>query len=89
VTQQIPPSVNTESNQQLATVKIKILVLNLLFSSLGFAKTHSIDWYKIAGGGGNIGQLDASGAMSGGNYLLTVGFWALSALQTPAHRCSP
>jgi hypothetical protein len=58
------------------------------------AQSYSIDWYKIAGGGGTstggvysvsgtIGQPDASGAMTGGNYSLTGGFWALFAVQTP------
>jgi len=59
------------------------------------AQTYSIDWYKIAGGGGTstggtyqvsgtIGQHDASDAMTGGNYSLTGGFWALiSVVQTP------
>lgn len=58
------------------------------------AQTYSIDWYKIAGGGGastgatyqvtgTIGQPDASGAMSGGNYSVTGGFWSLiSVVQT-------
>jgi hypothetical protein len=58
------------------------------------AQSYSIDWYKIAGGGGTstgatyqvtgtIGQPDASGAMSGGNYSLTGGFWSLiSVVQT-------
>ena len=58
------------------------------------AQTYSIDWYKIAGGGGTstgatyqvtgtIGQPDASGAMSGGSYSLTGGFWSLiSVVQT-------
>src|SRR5437868_3641816 len=58
------------------------------------AQSYSIDWYKIAGGGGTstgsvysitgtIGQADAGGPMTGGNYSLTGGFWALSAVQTP------
>ena len=59
------------------------------------AQSYSIDWYKIAGGGGTstgatyqvsgtIGQPDAGGAMSGGNYSLTGGFWSLiSVVQTP------
>ncbi len=59
------------------------------------AQSYSIDWYKIAGGGGTstgatyqvtgtIGQPDAGGAMSGGNYSLTGGFWSLiSVAQTP------
>jgi hypothetical protein len=52
---------------------------------------YSIDWYKIAGGAGTstggvysvsgtIGQPDAGGAMSGGNYSLTGGFWSLIAV---------
>lgn len=55
---------------------------------------YSIDWYKISGGGGTstggvytvsgtIGQHDAGGPMTGGNYSLTGGFWSLVALQTP------
>jgi hypothetical protein len=58
-------------------------------------QSYTIDWYKIAGGGGTstgsvysisgtIGQPDASGAMTGGSYSLTGGFWALiSLVQTP------
>jgi hypothetical protein len=58
------------------------------------AQNYSIDWFKIAGGGGSstggpfalsgtAGQPDA-GSMSGGNYSLTGGFWSLiSAAQSP------
>ena len=58
------------------------------------AQTYSIDWYKVAGGGGTsaggtyqisgtIGQQDAGGPMTGGNYSLTGGFWSLiAAVQT-------
>ena len=58
------------------------------------AQSYTIDWYKIAGGGGTstggtyqvsgtIGQPDASGAMTGGSYTLTGGFWSLiSVVQT-------
>ena len=58
-------------------------------------QSYSIDWYKIAGGGGTstnsqyslsgtIGQPDASVAMTGGSYSLTGGFWSLiSVVQTP------
>jgi len=71
------------------------LLLSLLLPVIGFAQSYSVDWYKIAGGGGTstggtytvsgtIGQPDASGAMSGGNYSVTGGFWALiSVVQTP------
>src|SRR5580692_7829923 len=78
--------------------------LNLLFIGLAAilgmslsasAQSYSINWHKIAGGGGTssngqyslsgtIGQPDASGAMTGANYSLTGGFWALiSVVQTP------
>ena len=72
-----------------------ILYLSLLLPALSQAQTYSIDWYKIAGGGGTssgtngtniyavsgtIGQQDASGAMTGGPYSLTGGFWSLIAL---------
>ncbi|HEV2330932.1 MAG TPA: hypothetical protein VGY56_19295 [Verrucomicrobiae bacterium] len=67
----------------------------LAFSFAASAQNYSINWYKIAGGGGTssggqysvsgtIGQPDASPAMTGGNYSLTGGFWAfISAVQTP------
>ena len=78
---------------------IKLAAVGLLLSIAGLqstvsAQNYSIDWYKIAGGGGTstggtyqvsgtIGQPDASGAMTGGNYSLTGGFWALiSVVQT-------
>ena len=58
------------------------------------AQPYSVDWYKISGGGGTstgsvysvsgtIGQPDAGGAMSGGNYSVNGGFWSLvSVVQT-------
>ena len=58
------------------------------------AQNFSIDWSKIAGGGGTstggvfslsgtIGQHDA-GTMSGGNFTLDGGFWAVaSVVQMP------
>jgi hypothetical protein len=78
----------------------KLLVLTgLLLPVLGFAQSYSINWYKIAGGGGasggtngstvysltgTIGQHDAGGAMSGGAYSVTGGFWSLiSVAETP------
>jgi hypothetical protein len=76
-----------------------ILLFGLLIPTISFAQNYLIDWYKVAGGGGisagtngasvysvsgTIGQQDASGAMTGGNYSLTGGFWSLIALvQTP------
>ena len=76
-------------------MKKTILLLSLMIPAVGFAQQYSIDWYKVAGGGGTstggtysvsgtIGQHDAGGPMTGGNYSLTGGFWALiSVVQTP------
>jgi hypothetical protein len=55
---------------------------------------YSIEWHTIDGGGGTstggvysvsatIGQPDAGAVMSGGNYTLQGGFWAIQAVQTP------
>jgi hypothetical protein len=78
-------------------MKKMILLLSLLVcaTTTGLAQPFSIDWFKIAGGGGTstnaqfnlsgtIGQHDASPQMSGGNFALTSGYWALFAVrQTP------
>jgi hypothetical protein len=78
-----------------AKMKNLIFLLALLAPALGRAQTYSIDWYKVAGGGGSstgtnggtvyllsgtIGQHDAGNAMTGGSYALTGGFWSLIAL---------
>jgi hypothetical protein len=58
------------------------------------AQSYSIDWFTIDGGGGTstggvysvsgtIGQPDAGAVMTGGNYSLQGGFWAIQAVQTP------
>ncbi len=59
------------------------------------AQNYSIDWFKVAGGGGastngqysingSIGQHDAGVPMTGGTYSITGGFWSLlAAAQTP------
>ena len=58
------------------------------------AQSYSIDWFTVDGGGGTstnaqftvsgtAGQPDAGGPMTGGNFSLTGGFWALYAMQTP------
>lgn len=74
---------------------IAILALSVWTALSASAQSYSINWYKVAGGGGTsaggnysisgtIGQPDASSAMTGGNYSLTGGFWALiSVVQTP------
>jgi len=70
--------------------------LSLLLAVLSVqAQSYSIDWYKVAGGGGTstggvyavsgtLGQPDASAPLSGGNYSVTGGFWSLiNVVQTP------
>lgn len=55
---------------------------------------YSIDWHTIDGGGGTstggvytltgtIGQPDAGGPMTNGQYSVTGGFWAITLVQTP------
>ena len=70
------------------------IILCFAFSLSAWGQSYTIDWYKVSGGGttstggvyavsGTIGQHDAGGPMTGGNYSLTGGFWALYAVQTP------
>jgi hypothetical protein len=76
----------------------KLILFCLLafgFCVPAWAQQYSIDWHKVAGGGGTssgvtyqvsgtLGQHNAGGPMTGGNYSLTGGFWALiSVVQTP------
>lgn len=75
--------------------KISLSFWLALFSFAVSAQNYSVDWYKIAGGGGTstggaysvsgtVGQHDAGGPLSGGNYSVTGGFWALiNVVQTP------
>ena len=83
-------------NKHIATPRLRRAVATLLLMAsvlATHAQTHSIDWYKVAGGGGTstggvytvsgtIGQHDAGGLLTGGNYSLVGGFWALYAVQT-------
>jgi hypothetical protein len=79
-------------------MKKSFLFFCFLISAFSFqasGQSYSIDWNKVAGGGGTstggtyqvsgtIGQPDASGAMNGGTYSVTGGFWSLiSVAQTP------
>ena len=79
---------------KLAAVALGLFTISAQLSTAS-AQSYSVDWYKVAGGGGTstggtytvngtIGQPDASGAMSGGNYSVTGGFWSLiNVVQTP------
>ncbi len=75
----------------LATLLISVLALRL--SAL--AQSYAIPWHTIDGGGGvstggvfrvsgTIGQPDAGGPLTNGQFSVTGGFWALpQAVQTP------
>src|SRR5689334_14214846 len=86
-----------EPTNRTQPVKAKLIILSLLpfaFCLRASGQQYSIDWFKVAGGGGTstngqyslsgtIGQPDA-GYMSGGNYTLDGGFWGIvAAIQTP------
>jgi hypothetical protein len=76
-------------------MKTLIVLTALLLPSLVHAQSYSINWFKVAAGGGSsagtnggvvlslsgtVGQQDGSPAMTGGSYSLTGGFWSLIAL---------
>jgi len=70
-------------------------IVSLLVPFISPAQSYSIDWHKISGGGGTstggvysvsgtIGQHDAGGPITNGQYSVTGGFWSLiSVVQTP------
>lgn len=71
-----------------------LFTTGLALATRALAQSYSIDWFTIDGGGGTstgalysvsgtIGQPDAGGPMTGGNFSLTGGFWSLYAVQTP------
>lgn len=75
-------------------MKRATLLLTMLLPAFAFAQSYSIDWFKVAGGGGastggvysisgTVGQHDAGNPMIGGVYSITGGFWSLFAVQTP------
>ena len=74
----------------MKSIRWSAIVCAALFAWNAKAQNYSIDWFKISGGGtstgatyqvsGTIGQPEAGGAMSGGNYSLTGGFWSLIAV---------
>ncbi len=79
---------------KLFSTPLLVLLLATTLAPETRAQSFSIDWFAIAGGGGTstgsvfsvngtIGQPAATGSpMTGGNYSLTGGFWALYAVQT-------
>jgi hypothetical protein len=84
---------NVSTNKRFCCIA-SAAIFALLISFATSAQQYSINSYKVAGGGGTstnsrysvtgtIGQHDAGGAMSGGNYSVTGGFWnVISLVQT-------
>jgi hypothetical protein len=74
---------------------LTVMLALLAASVTTTAQSYSIDWHTINGGGGTstggmfsvsgtLGQPDAGGPMTNGQYSLTGGFWALpGVIQTP------
>jgi len=72
-----------------------LVALSFVVVSALHAQSYSINWFKIAGGGGTstggtyqvsgtIGQHDAGGPMTNGQYSLIGGFWSvITVVQTP------
>ena len=76
--------------QCVSACKPALFAASLLLAISAGAE-YALDWSKIAGGGGSstgsvyavsgtIGQADAGGPMTNGQYALTGGFWALPEL---------
>ena len=94
-TKNIAPHNRGKATLKLTWLLVGWVVLSSAFGLPASGQTYSVDWYKIPGGGGvstggtyqvngTIGQPDASGALTGGQYALTGGFWSLiSVVQMP------
>jgi len=87
--------VSVRSRQSGSFALPVLVVLFFMVASVLHAQSYSINWFKVSGGGGTstggayqvsgtIGQHDAGGPMTGGNYSLTGGFWSvITVVQTP------
>jgi hypothetical protein len=73
--------------------RIPIMAVFFLPVGMALAQNYTIDWHKIAGGGGTstngqyslsgtIGQHDAGGPMNGPGFTLSGGFWTVYAVQS-------
>lgn len=74
---------------------LRLAILLAVVCGAAHAQTYSVNWHKVAGGGGTstntqfavsgtIGQPDAGGPMTAGGYSVTGGFWSLiNVVQTP------
>ena len=92
-----PPGADPSARGLAHSKTWRSFVVSLVFlvaAITAYAQSYSIAWSTIDGGGGTstggvftvsgtIGQPDAGGPMTGGNFSLTGGFWALYAVPTP------
>jgi hypothetical protein len=80
-------------NRCMKTLSIALLAIAAWVTFSLNAQTYSFDWFKVAGGGGistggvftvsgTIGQHDAGGPLTGGNFSVVGGFWSLIVVQT-------
>ncbi len=91
-TRHVASNQSADTSAHSKTWRRWLVCLCFLLSAYSFrasGQSYSIDWFKISGGGGTstngqyavtgtIGQPDATlQPMTGGNYSLTGGFWAL------------
>ena len=72
----------TAAGHRKIALLASILLLGSSFCLTTQGQDYSINWYKIAGGGGysvsgTIYQPDAGRSLTGGSYSLTGGFWSL------------
>jgi hypothetical protein len=81
--------------QRVESLRDALIGTLILVGSISLLAQYTIPWHTIDGGGGTstggiysvsgtIGQPDAGGPMTNGQYSVTGGFWALpQAVQTP------
>ena len=94
----VDEAATTGKSRAMKTTTFKSLLVTFALLTTGLrlacAQSFSIDWYSVDGGGGTstggvftvsgtIGQPDAGGPLTGGNFSLTGGFWSLFVVQVP------
>ena len=88
------PLTGARRGQRILSVRLGVSAV-ILMCGLGALAQYAINWHTIDGGGGTstggvysvsgtIGQPEAGGPMTNGQYSITGGFWALpQAVQVP------
>ena len=87
----LPTVHRAPGNRSPGRLALILLLLNVVPCFQTAAQPYSIDWYKVAGGGGTstggvfsvsatIGQHDSGGPLQGGVFSVTGGFWSIIAV---------